>query len=112
MFGNQQGQHPPNIDQDRASQGSPVLQRNGNNFNDEETKPLDTDLHEEFKPAPLSPIKKASVSEPSAPKTMPNPMESGPAAGKESGVVDESKWCALCERDGHESVDCPFEDAF
>lgn len=33
-----------------------------------------------------------------------------PVAGKESGVVDESRWCALCERDGHESIDCPFED--
>lgn len=33
-------------------------------------------------------------------------------AGKASGVVDETKWCALCERDGHESVDCPFEDAY
>ncbi|CAK7199597.1 hypothetical protein SEUCBS139899_002280 [Sporothrix eucalyptigena] len=45
-------------------------------------------------------------------KILPNPMESGPVAGKESGVVDASKWCALCERDGHDSVDCPFEDAF
>jgi predicted nucleic acid-binding Zn-ribbon protein len=35
---------------------------------------------------------------------------SGAVAGKASGVVDESKWCALCERDGHESIDCPFED--
>ncbi|EED16140.1 Noc1p protein, putative [Talaromyces stipitatus ATCC 10500] len=34
----------------------------------------------------------------------------GPVAGKASGVIDESKWCALCERDGHESIDCPFED--
>ncbi|QSS65682.1 Noc1p protein [Histoplasma capsulatum] len=33
-----------------------------------------------------------------------------PVAGKASGVIDESKWCALCERDGHESIDCPFED--
>ena len=33
-----------------------------------------------------------------------------PVAGKASGVVDESRWCALCERDGHESIDCPFED--
>jgi hypothetical protein len=24
-------------------------------------------------------------------------------------VIDESKWCALCERDGHGSIDCPFE---
>lgn len=33
-----------------------------------------------------------------------------PAAGKSSGIVDESKWCALCERDGHESIDCPFDE--
>lgn len=33
-----------------------------------------------------------------------------PAAGKSSGIIDESKWCALCERDGHESIDCPFDD--
>ncbi|GMF66885.1 hypothetical protein AFCA_006387 [Aspergillus flavus] len=33
-----------------------------------------------------------------------------PVAGKASGAVDESKWCALCERDGHESIDCPFDD--
>lgn len=33
-----------------------------------------------------------------------------PAAGKSSGVIDESKWCALCERDGHESIDCPFDE--
>ncbi|KAK2841594.1 hypothetical protein FQN49_006103 [Arthroderma sp. PD_2] len=33
-----------------------------------------------------------------------------PVAGKASGVIDESKWCALCERDGHESIDCPFDE--
>ncbi|KAJ5455753.1 uncharacterized protein N7458_004017 [Penicillium daleae] len=33
-----------------------------------------------------------------------------PIAGKSSGVIDESKWCALCERDGHESIDCPFDE--
>ena len=37
-----------------------------------------------------------------------NPM--APAAGKTSGVIDESKWCALCERDGHESIDCPLDE--
>jgi CAP-Gly domain/CLIP1 zinc knuckle len=42
----------------------------------------------------------------------PNPNDLGMVAGKSSGVIDEQKWCALCERDGHESVDCPFEDAF
>jgi len=73
---------------------------------------------EAIKPAPLSPIKsKAPAALTPAPaqvetRAVPNLMESGPVAGKESGVVDASKWCALCERDGHDSVDCPFEDAF
>ncbi|PHH79722.1 hypothetical protein CDD80_3965 [Ophiocordyceps camponoti-rufipedis] len=69
-------------------------------------------------PAPLSPSKPkaAAVSTTvSAPgrnvKILPNPMEVGPVAGKESGIVDVEKWCAVCERDGHDSVDCPFEDA-
>lgn len=34
----------------------------------------------------------------------------GMVPGKASGVVDPSRWCALCERDGHESVDCPEEE--
>ncbi|QVM06432.1 hypothetical protein D8B26_001143 [Coccidioides posadasii str. Silveira] len=38
------------------------------------------------------------------------PSSMAPVAGKASGVIDESKWCALCERDGHESIDCPFDD--
>ncbi|KHN96306.1 Cytoskeleton-associated protein, Gly-rich domain protein [Metarhizium album ARSEF 1941] len=64
-------------------------------------------------PAPLSPAKPRAAF-PAAPaiNILPNPMESGPLAGKESGVVDTEKWCAVCERDGHDSVDCPFEDAF
>ena len=44
---------------------------------------------------------------------MPNPLDNGMVAGKESGVIDQSKWCAMCEHDGHGSVDCPFEmDAY
>lgn len=38
--------------------------------------------------------------------------QAGMLAGKTSGVIDPDRWCALCERDGHESVDCPVEDAF
>jgi len=36
----------------------------------------------------------------------------GPAPGKASRRIDMTKWCALCERDGHESVDCPFEEEY
>ncbi|KAJ9142046.1 Tip elongation protein 1 [Pleurostoma richardsiae] len=77
-------------------------------------KPLSPTMgHEDIKPAPLSPMKtKAPTMVPPTVKILPNPMDSGPVAGKESGVVDAGKWCALCERDGHDSVDCPFEDAF
>ncbi|KAJ0167551.1 Tip elongation protein 1 [Colletotrichum tanaceti] len=64
------------------------------------------------KPAPLSPVKAKTSAPASSIKMLPNPMETGPVAGKETGVVDDSKWCAVCERDGHESYDCPFEDAF
>ncbi|KAI9745248.1 MAG: hypothetical protein M1818_001527 [Claussenomyces sp. TS43310] len=64
---------------------------------------------DEFKPAPLA-SKKSNASTPIA--VIPNPMDQGPLAGKESGRIDLDRWCALCERDGHESVDCPFEDAF
>ncbi|KAG7113895.1 hypothetical protein HYQ44_008597 [Verticillium longisporum] len=67
------------------------------------------------KPAPLAPLSPSKSKTPTAtPSTqiLPNPLDSGPVAGKSSGVVDEAKWCALCERDGHDSVDCPFEDAF
>ncbi|KAL8718217.1 MAG: hypothetical protein Q9225_004625 [Loekoesia sp. 1 TL-2023] len=63
------------------------------------------------RPAPLSPLpNKNAAATPKAP--MPNPMDQDMVAGKASGVVDASKWCALCERDGHESVDCPFEDMY
>ncbi|KAF8863407.1 hypothetical protein BDZ45DRAFT_615673 [Acephala macrosclerotiorum] len=73
--------------------------------------------HDDYAPAPLSPIKhkalEKSLPSPPAPvRIIPNPMESGPVAGKESGVVNMDKWCGVCEREGHDSIDCPFEDAF
>ena len=91
--------------------GSEAAKTNGDPKNDANLKP-----HQptgDFHPAPLSPAKsKASATSGPAVKILPNPMESGPVAGKESGIMDPEKWCAVCERDGHDSVDCPFEDAF
>lgn len=66
--------------------------------------------HDDYKPAPLSPAKKSPATTPV--RIIPNPMESGPVAGKESGVINMDKWCGVCEREGHDSIDCPFEDAF
>ena len=61
-------------------------------------------------PAPLSPARSPAMTPKAHP--VPNPMEQGPVAGKKSGVIDGDRWCALCERDGHESVDCPFEEMY
>lgn len=47
---------------------------------------------------------------PTAP--LPNPYDSSLVAGKGSREADPAKWCALCERDGHDATACPFEDAF
>ncbi|EXJ58006.1 hypothetical protein A1O7_05429 [Cladophialophora yegresii CBS 114405] len=38
--------------------------------------------------------------------------QAGMLAGRTTGVIDPEKWCALCEKDGHDSVDCPVEEAF
>lgn len=85
----------------------------GDKSAEQQPKPVAPTPEEEYKslpPADTGDMKIAPLSP--AKKPMPNPMDSGPLAGKESGVIDETKWCALCERDGHDSVDCPLEDAF
>lgn len=81
-----------------------------NKENEDRLRPVngDDDVH----PAPLTPVKsKSPLATPTA-KILPNPMETGPVAGKESGILEPEKWCAVCEREGHDSFDCPFEDAF
>ncbi|RYP93501.1 hypothetical protein DL770_000385 [Monosporascus sp. CRB-9-2] len=68
---------------------------------------------EEVTPRPLTPIKHLTTVSPLPEVKVPaTSLDSGPLAGKESGVVDLEKWCALCERDGHDSIDCPLENAF
>lgn len=80
---------------------------------------------EQYKIAPLSPrlppanfgppaqaAAPAPAPAPAVKSPPPNLMEPGPVAGKESGVIDADAWCALCEKDGHTSVDCPFEENF
>lgn len=62
-------------------------------------------------PPPVARPEPPAKAEPAKPPP-PDLMDPGPVAGKESGVVDPDAWCALCEKDGHNSVDCPFEDAF
>ncbi len=86
---------------------SPSSQRTGR---DAVTEGLKSSRQTNHYPAPLSPARSPAMT-PKA-TSMPNPMEQGPVAGKKSGVVDVERWCALCERDGHESVDCPFEDMY
>ncbi|KAI4158391.1 MAG: hypothetical protein LQ342_007477 [Letrouitia transgressa] len=63
-------------------------------------------------PSNTGPVNPDTARSPAQAVPMPNPMNQDMVAGKSSGVVDPSKWCALCERDGHESVDCPFDGDF
>lgn len=72
----------------------------------------------DFSTNPETPIadKKKSVHLPHLPLPAPPAVDMsssfGPVPGKESGVVDMDKWCALCERDGHDSVDCPLDTEY
>lgn len=98
-------------DNDDAKTSSPTLKKSGVSLNLNLTVPHDS----VDAPAPLSPIKvKTPISTPAAADDAangyPSLMDTGPVAGKDSGIIDAEKWCALCERDGHDSVDCPFED--
>jgi hypothetical protein len=106
MFGNQESSKP---------RGSSESQRTGRDVVMEGLKGLapPRQSHEIDRPAPLATKKSIERVPQSAPAPRaPDPNDQGMVAGKNSGVIDEMKWCALCERDGHESVDCPFEDAF
>lgn len=62
---------------------------------------------DDYKPAPLSPRKNSSMCLPPS-----GSLAASPVAGKDSGIINLDKWCGLCEREGHESIDCPNEDAF
>ncbi|KAL8816653.1 MAG: hypothetical protein Q9223_004376 [Gallowayella weberi] len=102
--------HEDNID---ASPNNNHSQRTGRDAVKEGLKGLaiSSPNYENDRPAPLSALpNKSAAATPKAP--MPNPLDQDMVAGKTSGVVDASKWCALCERDGHESVDCPFDENY
>lgn len=112
MFGDPARQSSSQEDQ---KEPSPKLPRTGRDVVREGLKGLSVPSpHADDRVAPLSPARTKSA--PSTPKAQqaptPNPMDQGLVAGKASGVIDETKWCALCEHDGHESVDCPFEEEF
>lgn len=100
MFGNptRSGEH---------QKSSPNSQRTGRDVVVEGLRNLQSD-----RPAPKNPASGPSPNASNAP--MPKPTDQGMVPGKASGMIDASKWCALCERDGHESVDChiDFEDAY
>lgn len=113
MFGNQgqgQGARPESPHEEEVSTPMPL---NGGGL--EIPKLMEDD---QYKIAPLSPrVPAAAPAEPAdgglgTVKMIPNLNDPGPVAGKETGTIDPDAWCALCEKDGHNSVDCPFEDAF
>ncbi|KAI0555353.1 hypothetical protein F4679DRAFT_578737 [Xylaria curta] len=107
MFGGQTEQGKANPDEQIVSQTGKDAVREG-------LQNLAVPVDAEAIPRPLSPMraKASTTAAPVSVPTLPNPQDSGPLAGKESGIIDPSKWCAMCERDGHDSIDCPLEDAF
>ena len=110
MFGNPASKE---VEEDQPK-SSPNSQRTGRDVVKEGLKGLAVSSpHDRDDVAPLSPSRKSPAATPKAYQApMPNPMDQDMVAGKASRVIDETKWCALCERDGHESVDCPFDDAY
>ncbi|KAI9698221.1 MAG: hypothetical protein M1836_004223 [Candelina mexicana] len=111
MFGNQAA-----VDQNgsRTSPAGSSGKRTGRDVVMEGLRGLSTSTpQDDHRVSPLPQAKKSPAVTPAATTpSMPNLMETGMVAGKSTGRVDANKWCALCERDGHESVDCPFEDAY
>jgi hypothetical protein len=71
-------------------------------------KPLAMSLHK--KPS-IGNLPAATSAPPNMPLPSPYKINDSVAAGKD-GTRDPSKWCALCERDGHDSINCSFEDQF
>jgi DNA repair exonuclease SbcCD ATPase subunit len=71
-------------------------------------KPLAMSLHK--KPS-IGNLPAVTSAPPNMPLPSPYKMNDSVAAGKD-GTRDPSKWCALCERDGHDSINCSFEDQF
>ena len=63
-------------------------------------------------PPQIPPSSSSTTTTSAAPTAGTPENQAGMVAGKATGKIDPEKWCALCERDGHESVDCPFEDSF
>ncbi|KUI53970.1 Tip elongation protein 1 [Cytospora mali] len=117
MFGNQgQGVQTASSHEDELA--TPMPQNEGGL----EAPQLAED--DQYKIAPLTPRVPApapavaaaaaepAVDSPEPVKMIPNLNDPGPVAGKETGTIDPDAWCAVCEKDGHNSVDCPFEDAF
>lgn len=98
-------------DQQTNPKPSPSSQRTGRDVVTEGLKGLGVPSQQtNHYPEESSPARSPAMTPKANP--MPNPMEQGPVAGKKSGAIDGDRWCALCERDGHESVDCPFEDLY
>ena len=124
MFDQQRRQQAATISVDPSSSSPPQQQRTGRDVVVQGLKGLSmtprSDLAistSKVSPRPKSllvsdqpPSGSGTATATTTPPTIPAPNDSGMVAGKASGVIDANKWCALCERDGHESVDCPFEE--
>ncbi|RYO87897.1 hypothetical protein DL766_005273 [Monosporascus sp. MC13-8B] len=90
MFGSQQEHKDSATDRSSAKPENDATRDSANHL----TVPADGP--EEVTPRPLTPIKPKTTVSPLPEARVPaTSLDSGPLAGKESGVVDLEKWCAL-----------------
>lgn len=83
------------------------------------SSPLSKDAHNESPEQAATPKREVArqsvgLPPPTSPPTapLPNPFDSKPIAGKGMKEAVPHEWCAICERDGHLAMSCPFEDQF
>ena len=97
----------------KGQHGGPRLHQRDNEDDYNLTRSFDDSNHRADAPMSSTRAQQDNYSTVETPKAqqakMPNPMDAGNVAGKSSGVIDPSRWCAICERDGHDATDCPFE---
>lgn len=91
---------------------APLMKRKGSYPSNTPIPPPTTTLPSPPARDPPTPPPKDPVSAPAPAPIEGTGAQAGMLAGRTSGHIDPDKWCALCERDGHDSVDCPLEDAF
>ncbi|KAF2096607.1 hypothetical protein NA57DRAFT_42376 [Rhizodiscina lignyota] len=103
---------PPKAEETKED-GTSSAEKSINDLGAEKPEPLAM-AQKTLPPPPTSlppPTNPPTAPLPSAP-SLPSPFDSNLVPGKGSMIANPVEWCAICERDGHLAMSCPFEDQF